>query len=128
MDKKKIALSLVVSMLVASPLYGCGQKNITDKDKEEAQQQQSNYSAPFVYYPYSFFQGYTVNNGARGNVDFFGWHSWTTNTTGVNSPYTSSNSSIKGSSGGVSSSSTSHIGSSSDSGGYSGVHGGSAAG
>lgn len=127
MDKKKIALGLVVSMLVSSPLYGCTQNNITDKDKEEAQQQQSTYTAPFVYYPYSFFQGYSVNNGVRSNVDYYGWHSWTTPTKGVSSPYTNANtssSSIKGSNGGVSSSSD-HIGSGSS---YSGVHGGSAAG
>ncbi|AJA47276.1 hypothetical protein CPAST_c11760 [Clostridium pasteurianum DSM 525 = ATCC 6013] len=122
MDKKKIALGLVVSMLVASPLYGC-QNGITDKDKEEAEQQQSGYSAPFTYYPNSFFRGYTVNNGVKSNVDFFGWHSWTNSSTEVNSPYTNSSTSIKGTKGGVTS-----IDGSTSSSHYSGVHGGSATG
>lgn len=123
MDKRKIALIMVVSMLAASPLYGC-QNNITDKDKEEAEQQQATYSSPFIYYPNTFFRGYSVNNGVRSDVDFFGWHSWTNSSAGVTSPYTSSSTSVKGTKGGV----TTIGSSSSESSHYSGVHAGSSAG
>lgn len=127
MDKKKVALGLIVTVLVGAPLYHI--YNVTDIDKQDAQQQQTAYTYPFVYYPNSFFQGYRVGagNGFKdfkyNNVDFYGWHSWTNSTKGVISPYTSSNSSIKGSSGGVITSG--HVGSA---GGYSGVHAGSIAG
>lgn len=125
MNKKKIALSLAVSMLLSSPLYGCNTKNdVTDKDKKEAQQQQSVYVNPFMYYPNSFFQGYYMNNGVRTNTDYYGWHSWTAPTSGVKSPYTSSSSNVKSSSGGIKPTSG-HITSKS---GYSGVHAGSVSG
>ncbi|ADK14903.1 hypothetical protein [Clostridium ljungdahlii] len=124
MNKKKAALGLIISALVGSSIYTYNQNYITEQDQENAAQQQSGCTSPFVYYPNSFFKGYKVSNGGKSNVDFYGWHSWTNSTSGVVSPYTSSNiSSIKTSNGGVTSSSD-HISTS----GYSGVHAGSVAG
>lgn len=126
MNKKKTALCLIISMLVSSPLYGCTHK-VTDKDKDDADQQQTSYTQPFVYYPNSFFTGYKVNNGAKSNVDFYGWHSWVNSTNGVVSPYTSSNqNNIKPTNGGITSGSSGGGGGSIHS--YSGVHAGSVAG
>lgn len=126
MNRKKAALGLIISVLVGSSAYYVYDENrISDQDQKDAAQQQSACTSPFVYYPNRFFQGYKVSNGVKSSVDFYGWHSWKNSTSGVVSPYTSSNlDGMKASNGGVTSSS-SHIGGTS---GYSGVHAGSIAG